>query len=219
MDNWYAVDRLGAAHRADLEDEAARVSLAVSAKQGGATAGNRTWSWLPRAAHGAVIALALALLCAAPAAAAGPTRTIYQGTPVSHVPAGTGCTFDVTAYKLPGAHITVTEFSDGTVVYESHSMHRIIVNDATGATFENNLEYHDVERTDPATGLIHGVTKGQSLQQLVPGDIMPDGRVVTQPVAYQIWGTQRWTWDPATGQTIFLSYTGAITNICEELAK
>jgi hypothetical protein len=218
VNNWYAVDRLGAAHRADLVHEAAGASLAVSARRGEATVRVRTMSRLRRAARGAVIALGLALVVAAPAAAARPTRTVYELSLVSHYPAGSGCTFDVTAYKEPGSHVTVTKLSGGTVVYESHSMHRIIVNDATGATFAQNLEYHDAEWTDPATGVIHGLTSGQSLQFLLPGDIMPDGAVVSQTVTYQVWGTQRWTWDPATGQTVFLSYTGTLTDICAAIS-
>ena len=55
MNNWYAVDRLGAAHRADLAHEAAQARLAVSARRGEATVGDRKTSRLPRAARGAVI--------------------------------------------------------------------------------------------------------------------------------------------------------------------
>jgi hypothetical protein len=218
VNNRYAVHGLRAANRAELAHAAARASLAVSGKRDEATVGVRKMSRLPRAARGAVIALVLAAVWAAPAVAARPTRTIYQLALVSHFPAGTGCTFDVTAYLQPGAQVTVTEFSDGRVVYESHSMHRIITSDVTHDSFEDNLEFHDLEWTDPTTGLIHGVTRGQSIQQLLPGDIMPGGGVVSQPVSYQVWGTQRWTWDPATGQTVFLGYTGTLTDICAALS-
>ncbi len=120
----------------------------------------RTLARLPRAALGTVIVLALALVAAAPAAAAQPTKTVMTFAPgVSHYPAGTGCTFDVTAYRQPGARVTIKDFSDGTEVIETHNMHRTIVNDATGATFADNLEAHEVDRVDPATGVIQGSVK------------------------------------------------------------
>ena len=56
MNNWYALDRLGAAHRADLAREAAGNSLVASARRDEATLGDRKMSRLPRAARGAVIA-------------------------------------------------------------------------------------------------------------------------------------------------------------------
>src|SRR5258706_2029456 len=68
---------------------------------------------LTRTTRGAVVALALALLGAAPAAAAQPTRTVIVAGPVAHYPAGTGCEFDVTVYRSPGSRTTITDFSDG----------------------------------------------------------------------------------------------------------
>ena len=48
MNSWYAIDRLAAAHRADLAHEAARASLAVSGRRDGGGAWARTTSRLPR---------------------------------------------------------------------------------------------------------------------------------------------------------------------------
>jgi len=107
-----------------------------------------------RAAVGFVVLATIALVAAAPAAAAQPTRTVVPGQPVSHFPAGSGCTFAVTAYQTPGSRVTITDFSDGTHVTDVHAMHRTIVNDATGATFGDNQEFHDVEWIDPTTGLL-----------------------------------------------------------------
>ena len=42
MNHWYTVDRIGAAHRADLEREAGRASLAAYAKRTRPTS-RRTW--------------------------------------------------------------------------------------------------------------------------------------------------------------------------------
>jgi len=80
VNNWYAVDRLGAAHRADLADEAARASLANSDRRGEATVGDRKVSRLPRAARGAVIALVLAVVVAAPTTASPGNGRIYFNT-------------------------------------------------------------------------------------------------------------------------------------------
>jgi hypothetical protein len=43
MNHWYTVDRIGAAHRADLDREAGRASLAAFAKRTGPTS-RRTWA-------------------------------------------------------------------------------------------------------------------------------------------------------------------------------
>jgi hypothetical protein len=173
---------------------------------------------LTRTARGAVIALALALVVAAPVDAAPPTRTLIVPTSlVRHFPAGDGCTFDVTVYLTPGARTTITDFSDGTEVNETHSMKRTITNDATGATFVENQSFHDVEWLDPATGLIHGITNGQAISQFYPGDIGPYG-VVDQPVAYLVYGTQWWAWDTATNHQTAFSYTGTLTDICAAIS-
>ena len=62
MNHWYALDQLGAAHRADLVHEAARSSLAVAARRGEDPVGDRKGSRLQRAARGAVIAVVRAAL-------------------------------------------------------------------------------------------------------------------------------------------------------------
>jgi hypothetical protein len=171
-----------------------------------------------RSARAAVIAVALALVVVAPAAAAQPTRTVFPKTSlVDHFGAGSGCPFDVTVYLKPGARTTITSFSDGSTVYEAHSMKRVITSDVTGKTFVENLVFHDVERTDPATGVLHGVTSGQQIQTFWPGDVGPYG-IVQQESSYQIDGTAWWAWDPATGQQPSFSYRGTITDICAALS-
>ena len=153
--------------------------------------------------------MTLGLLTAAPAAAAQPTKTVIEYTTfVSHYPAGTGCTFDVTAYRQPGARVTVKDFSDGTEVIESHNMHRTIVNDATGATFANNIEAHEVDRFDAADGVIRGSVNGQSIFTFAPGDVGPDGGTVDHTYSIAIFGTVSYVIDGTTFATLAITIQG-----------
>jgi hypothetical protein len=174
---------------------------------------------LPRPARGAVIALVLAVLWAAPAAAAVPTRTVSHvpGDRVGHFPAGTGCTFDVTVYSDPKAHATVTDFSDGTEVYVVHAMFRTITSDVTGATFVENQEYRDAEWIDATSGLLRGETSGQFIDTFFPGDVGPYG-VVDQVVSYSIIGSQTYLLDPNTYATLALNIKSTITDCCATIS-
>lgn len=173
---------------------------------------------LTRPARGAAIGLGLALVIAAPVAAAQPTRSVYRATDlVEHFPAGTGCTFDVTVGLTPGAQLTVTDFSDGREVVEVHSMHRTITDDATGATFVENQEFRDAEWIDATSGLLRGESSGQFIDQFFSGDVGPYG-VVDQPVAYSVIGSQTYVVDPTTYATLALSIKGTITNICAAIS-
>jgi hypothetical protein len=58
MNNWDAIDRLAATHRADLVAEAARDRLAVPATRGEERAVDRTMPRLPRLARAAFAACA-----------------------------------------------------------------------------------------------------------------------------------------------------------------
>jgi hypothetical protein len=171
-----------------------------------------------RTGAGLGILLALSLLSAAPAAAVGPTRTVLTFAPgVSHYPAGTGCTFDVTAYRQD-ARVTVTDFSDGTEVTEAHNMHRTIVNDATGATFADNIEAHEVDRIDPATGIIRGSVNGQSIFTFAPGDVAPDGGTVDHVYSIAIFGTVSYVIDGTTFATLAITIRGSYTDICAAIS-
>jgi hypothetical protein len=174
---------------------------------------------LTRTASGAVIALVLALVWAAPAAAAAPTRTVRHlpADRVGQFPAGTGCTFDVTVYSGPKGSVTVTDFSDGTEVYVVHAMFRTITSDVTGATFVENQEYRDAEWIDATSGLLDGETSGQFIDTFFPGDVGPYG-VVDQVVSYAIIGSQTYVLDPNTYATLALSVKGTITNICAAIS-
>jgi hypothetical protein len=172
---------------------------------------------LGRTAFGLGVLVAFALVAAVPTAAVQPTRTRFPVRLVGHVPAGDGCTFDVTYTQTPGSRATVTDFSDGRHVTQVHEMHRTITNDATGATFADNQQYNDVEWIDPTTGLLMGITHGQAISQFYPGDIGPYG-VVTQPVAYQVYGTQWWSWDLVAGHQMSFKWTGTLTDICAAIS-
>ena len=172
---------------------------------------------LSRTARGALIAVALAVIWAAPAAAAQPTRSVIQGTLVSHYPAGEGCDFDVTAYKLPSAHTTVIEFSDGTLVFDAHSLHRRIVNDATGAEYDENIVSHEVDNVD-ANGIDHGSINGQFIWQFYPGDMGPDGVILDHVLALDIVGRATYVVEWDTGVTLEISIVGSYTDICAALS-
>jgi hypothetical protein len=172
---------------------------------------------LTRAARGAVIALALALLVAAPAAAAQPTRFFIQGTLVSHYPAGDGCEFDVTAYKLPSAHTTVTLFSDGTQFYDAHSLHRRIVNDATGAEYDESIVSHEVDNVD-SDGIDHGSISGQFIWTFLVGDVYIDGTVMDHVTSLDMVGRATYVVNWNTGQTLQISFVGQYTDICAAIS-
>lgn len=175
-------------------------------------------SRLTRPARGAVIALVLALVVAAPAAAAQPTRVVRPAQNlVEHFPAGSGCTFDVTVSLMPSARATITEFSDGTTVYQGHSMHRVITSDVTGKTFGGNLEFRDAEWIDATSGLLIGETSGQFIDTFWPGDVGPYG-VVDENVSYAITGRQTYVLDPNTYATLALSISGSVVNICTAIS-
>jgi hypothetical protein len=172
---------------------------------------------LRRTASGAAIALVIALAAAAPVAAAQPDRYVIPGTLVSHYPAGQGCAFDVTAYKLPSAHTTVTTFSDGTQFYDTHSLHRRIVNDATGAEYDQNIVSHEVDHVD-GDGIDHGSINGQFIWQFYPGDVYLDGTILNHVVALDMVGSATYVVDWNTGATLQISFVGQYTDICATIS-
>jgi hypothetical protein len=174
---------------------------------------------LTRTARSAVVALGLALVVAAPVAAAQPTRTVanFTGDRVEQFPAGDGCTFDVTVYLSSRAEVSITDFSDGREVVEVNAMHRTITSDTTGTTFVENQEYRDVEWIDRTSGLLDGETSGQFVDTFFPGDVGPYG-VVDSVVSYAIIGSQTYTLDPTTFATLALRVRGTITDICATIS-
>jgi hypothetical protein len=174
---------------------------------------------LDRAARCATHALALALVEAAPAAAAQPTRTVTQmPAGVTSYPAGTGCMFDVSAYRTDHAFKIVTDFSDGREQIIYHSKLRTIVNDATDAAFVETSAYREVDRFDVDAGVIRGSVTGQSIFQFAPGDVAPDGSIVDHWYAIFIQGKVSYVIDGTTFATLAISIEGSYTDICAAIA-
>ena len=171
---------------------------------------------LTRPARGAFIALVLALMVAAPAAAAQPTRTVYSLDPVSHYPAGTGCVFDVTAYR--SGRTALTEFSDGRAAFETHYIDYAIVNDANGKTFVTNLVHHEVDWYDAANDVYRGQSSGDTIFQFMPGDVGPDGGIVDHVFAIYIKGTVTYVVDGTTFATLAITIHGSATDICAAIS-
>jgi len=171
---------------------------------------------LTRSVRGAVIAVALALLLAAPAAAAQPTRTVFYPTGGLH-PAGQGCAFDISFVDAPGSRITVTDFSNGTEATDVHAI-ATLTNDATGATFVHKAFFHDLSWFDAANGVWRDVTNGQVVVWLYPGDIGPYGIVGADGLAVRIEGTVWSAWDPNANAVTEFAYKGTVTNVCTLLS-
>ncbi len=171
---------------------------------------------LTRSARGAIIAVALALVWAAPAAAAQPTRTVFYPTGGSH-PAGQGCTFAISYVDAPGARITVTDFSDGREVSDVHAI-ATLTNDANDKTYVHKAFFHAVDWYDAANGVWRSVIDGQSVSWFYPGDLGPYGIVGADGLALRIEGTVWVTWDPNANAVTEFAYVGTITNVCTLLS-
>jgi hypothetical protein len=169
---------------------------------------------LARAARGAVIALALALLVAAPAAAAQPTRTVYGLSPFT-IPADTACPFDVEGQPSSGFS-AYTEFSDGRLMGSVHAKGDY-VNADTGARYPTLDNFHLVQWSDPSTGGIHAVLEGQGAFWFLPGDTGPFGTVGPHGAFYDFVGRIIFTID-VNGSTTQFSWVGTATDICAALS-
>ena len=166
-------------------------------------------------ARGAVIALTLALIWAAPAAAAPPTR-IVRPPHTSVLPAGTACAFDVKGEPLRGT-VMVTDHGDGGVVFQDHAEGQY-TNLATGTTFVVREAFRNVDRFDPATGIDLGMLSGQFEFIFVPGDQGPFGVVGSDGAFYRFVGTATYTWDASANRLTRFEYSGTVTDVCAALS-
>jgi len=173
-------------------------------------------SRLTRTARGGLIATLLALVIAAPAAAAQPTRSVIIAGPFTHFPAGTGCDFDVTVYRPKGGWTAFTDFSDGHEAIVNHAVERTITNDATGATFVEVSSSHEVDRFDG--DLIIGGISGSFIAQYYPGDVGPDGHVVDHLMALYVHGYASFVVNGVTGATLGGRLVGTTTDICAAIS-
>jgi hypothetical protein len=174
-----------------------------------------TLSRLPRVARGAVIAVALALMVAAPAAAATPPTRIVHDLQPFVLPAGTACAFDVAGRPDRGFSARTT-FSDGRI-QSSVRAHGAYVNVATGATFPTADNFRSLERIDPVTGIDTVVVNGESTSSFLPGDDGPFG-LVTQESFYKFVGTYWFTYNLNTGQQTDFRYAGTVEDVCAALS-
>ena len=173
---------------------------------------------LTRAARGVFIALVLALIVSAPVAAAQPTRVRFDLIGSGIFPADeSGCGFAVSREWLPGARVTVTDFSDGTEVTEQRSM-ATLTNVASGATFLRKQSLHDVERPDAANGVIRSIQSGEFTWGLLPGDMGPYGLVEAPGLGIHFDGTVWYTWDLNANGVTESAYKGTVTDVCAALS-
>jgi hypothetical protein len=175
----------------------------------------RNVSKLTRTARGAVIAVVLAVVWAAPAAAAQPTRVVRDLHPFVD-PAGTACAFDVAGEPSSGFS-TKTTFSDGREMYSVHAK-GAYVNMATGARFESRDIFTEIDRFDPVTGILVGLNDGETTSSFSPGDMGPFGVVGTNGALYHFVGTIHYTYDTNTNVFSVLAYSGTVTDVCAALS-
>jgi hypothetical protein len=174
-------------------------------------------SRVPRTARGVVIALALTVISAAPAAAAQPTKTVLHRTHDNFDGQESGCGFPVARDFAPGARKTIKDFADGRELTTLNEV-RTITNLDNGKTFTERSVGHIIEWLD-AAGLGQGQVNGQFIFAWYPGDIGPDGGVVQAPgLAYYFTGIAWYTWDPNTGLLIAFSYKGSFVDVCAALS-
>jgi hypothetical protein len=182
---------------------------------------------LTRSARGVMIAAVLALVWAAPAAAAETTRTVRPLSGGFVLPAGTACAFDVAgeprtaptsrAAFQSGGFVAETDFSDGSV-QRSLRARGAYVNLETGARFPTLDTYRDVSRFDPATGIQVGVESGQMTWSFLPGDVGPYGVVGRHGALYHFIGGVSYTFDTTTNHATQFAYSGTVTDVCAALS-
>jgi hypothetical protein len=166
---------------------------------------------LTRWVRGGVIAGVLALLWAAPVAAAQPTRLVYF--PAPHVdPAGTACSFDVLFEPLRGWD-ALSDFSNGAEVLKAQ-VNVLVTNETNGASYVHKAIFHAVDRYNSVTGIDRGVTNGQVLIQFLPGDVGPFGVVGASGALLRFVGTVWYTWDANANALTEFSYEGTVTDVC-----
>jgi hypothetical protein len=170
---------------------------------------------LTRTVRGAVIALALALVVAAPAAAATtPTRVVYDLHPFV-IPAGYACAFDV-AGRPDWGFVARTTLPNGTI-QSSVRAHGAYVNVATGATFPTADNFRAVDDIDPVTGIDTVTINGEVTDSFLPGDDGPFG-TIAEASFYKFVGTIWFTYDPNTNQQTDFGYRGTVEDVCAALS-
>lgn len=170
---------------------------------------------------GPSVALALALVAAAPVAAKTPPAAVPTPIRVLNInlqgfviPAGYACSFDVAGRPDWGfsAH---TYFANGTV-RSSVRAHGAYVNVATGAEYPTADNFY-VEEVVDANNIDHVFLSGMAATSFLPGDDGPFGPV-TEASFYDFVGTVTFDYNLNTGQQTNFSYNGTVTDICAALS-
>jgi hypothetical protein len=170
---------------------------------------------LTRTARGAVIAVVLAVVWAAPVAAAQPTRVVNRDLHGFVFPAGTACAFDVEGQPSSG-FFAKTFFSDGREMHSAH-VNGAYVNMATGARFETQDIFTEIDRFDPVTGILVGVNNGETTISFLPTDRSPFG-VGSNGALYHFVGMVQYTYDTNINVFSVLAYSGSVTDVCAALS-
>ncbi len=173
---------------------------------------------LTRAMRGAVVAVSLAVLIAAPAKAAQPIRTVIRFDPDTRsLLAGTFCDFAVTTDRPLGARLTILDYVDGREATMALVARRTYTNPATGKTFVASTNAHEVDWFD-SSPLVRGEASGQFIYQLVPGDVGPGGAIVGRLTELYVQGTATYVFDSTTGATLSLTVIGTTADICAAIS-
>jgi hypothetical protein len=170
---------------------------------------------LTRTARGAVIALMLALVVAAPAAAAQPIKTTNTDFQPFTIPADTACPFDVEGQPDFGFSMGWS-FSDGVLKGSMHA-HGAYVNAETDARYPTVEDYSFVQWTDSVSGNTYVVLDGHAGDSFLPGDTGPFGTVGAHGAFYDFVGRIAFTID-ANGATTEFSWKGTATDICAAIS-
>jgi hypothetical protein len=176
----------------------------------------RTQTRLPRAARGAAIAVVLALVVAAPAAAATtPTRIVRSLHPFV-MDAGTACSFPVAGVPVSG-FVAVITFPDG---HEKRSIHAkgYYENLDTGKRYWVNDTWSELDVYDPATNILVITTSGLGDYIFWPGDAGPFGETMTTAGFYRIAGMAVNTVDFNANRTSEFTWSGQIIDLCAALS-
>jgi hypothetical protein len=171
---------------------------------------------LTRLARGIVVAVVLALVVAAPAAAATPpTRTVYEPHEFV-IPAGQGCSFDIRGVPTSGFQAQ-TVFSDNEWRKSIH-VKGYYENMDTGATYWVNDTWSELDVYDPATNILVVSTSGQVDTEFWAGDASPFGGLMTTATMYRFTGTTTNTVDFNLNHTVQFTWSGRVTDLCAALS-
>ena len=184
---------------------------------------------MPRVARAAAIGMILALVAAAPVAAAGgrdsrgnsgavptPIRTVHSDLTGFQIDAGQACTFDVLGEPDWGFSAK-TVFPNG-LIFHSVRAHGAYVNKDTGVRYETADNFFAIDDIDPVTNIDHVTIDGMAASSFLPGDSGPYGIVGPDPAFYDFVGRFTFDYNLNTGVQTNLEWHGTVTDICAALS-